>query len=476
MRDFLVLHINGDRLSVRGDSAFQPLSTFLRHDLGAIGTKIVCEEGDCGACTVLVGTMEDGSLVYRPVNSCILQLHQLDCTHVVTVEGLSTTGELTAVQESMVEQHGAQCGFCTPGFVVALTALYEEPDPPTPADVREGLTGNLCRCTGYTPIVDAALRVNPDRIRRIGELYPPHEMLELFAEHGRESVHLKGESREFLAASDLGEAVEFLGLHPGALITQGETDIGVWRNKRRFAPPAVLSVSRVPGMKELVLNGSVLEVGGSVTLNALESFVRDLVPELGAILNRFGSPQIRNVGTLAGNIANASPIADTLPFLYVMEAEVEITGRSGRRRVNIGALYKGYKDLEMGADELISRVLIPLPTAGEMLRLYKVSRRRDLDISTITAAVRMARDGDRIGAIRIAYGGVGPVVLRLRNTEVWLTGKELTEAVFSEAGRIARDEVAPISDVRGSAEFRLQLAENLMLRFYHECMGAEVGV
>ena len=473
MRDFLLLYLNGERLEVRGAQAFRTLSAFLREDREITGTKIVCEEGDCGACTVLVGSVREGAIVYLPVNSCILALHQLDCTHVVTVEGLSTDGARSALQESMVRNHGAQCGFCTPGFVVAAAALFEERERPSPDEIREGLTGNLCRCTGYAPITRAVQSVDPSAMRRMNECYPPSEMLRSFAQHGSEPVHIRDERREFLAPTTLEAAVEFRSERPSAVIVQGATDVGVWRNKRGFAPVAVLSVSRIPGMRNLELRDGVAEVGGSVTLGELESFARDRAPAFAAILNRFGSPQIRNVGTLAGNIANASPIADCLPFLFVMGAQVELAGRNGRRTVEIGSLYLGYRSLDLGPDELITRILIPLPADDEVVRLYKVSRRRDLDISTITAAIRITRREERLADARIAYGGVGPVVLRLERTEAWLAGKERTEGVFGEAGRIAREEISPITDVRGSREYRLQLAENLMLKFYHEWMESE---
>lgn len=474
MRDYLLLYVNGKPGEVRGGDVFRTLSDFLRRGLHATGTKIVCEEGDCGACTVLIGREEGAELVYRPVNSCILQMHQLDRTHVVTVEGLAQDGALSPVQESMVRSHGAQCGFCTPGFITALTALYEERERLTEREVRAGLTGNLCRCTGYEPIIRAALAVDPAGVRRLNQLYPAREMVSAFARVAGEPILARDGEREFLGATTLESAVEFRARHPGAVIVQGGTDFGVWCNKRGFAPAAVLNLAAIPGMAEIVEHEGVLEVGGSATLSALEAAVRERVPALGEILGLFGSPQIRNAGTLAGNIANASPIADTLPFLFVMEAKLELTGVNGRRLVDIRAFYRGYKTLDLAPDELISRVLIPLPREGEVLRLYKVSKRKDLDISSFTAAVRMTLSGDRIGSIRLAYGGVGPVVLRLPRTEAWLTGRAFSEAVLAEAGALARQEIAPISDVRGSRDFRLQLAENILRKFYHDCAPQEV--
>jgi xanthine dehydrogenase small subunit len=474
VRDHLLLHLNGEPLQIRGRHVFQTLAGYLRTERRATGTKIVCEEGDCGTCTVLVGRAEAGALVYRPVNACILHLYQLDGTHVVTVEGLrEADGALSEVQERMVEHHGAQCGFCTPGFITALAALFERPERPTEPEVREGLTGNLCRCTGYEPILTAARAVDPARLRRMNDRYPPAGLLAACERHAGEAVYVEAEGQTFFAPTDVEAAARFRADHADAVIVQGGTDVGVWCMKRAFVPDVVLALSKLPGLATIEARDGVLEVGGTATLAALEAFARERVPALHEILRHFGAPQIRHAGTLAGNLANASPIADTLPFLYVMEAEVELTGVNGPRRVDVRAFYRGYKVLDLAPDELITRVRIPLPGADETLRLYKVSKRLDLDISSFTAAVRMTRRGDTIEAVRIAYGGVGPVVYRLPRTEAFLTGRPFTRGAFAAAGQLAREEIAPITDVRGSRDFRLQLAENILLKFYHE--SAEVA-
>lgn len=465
MRDHLLVHINGQPHRIRGAQAFQTLSRFLRYEERATGTKIVCEEGDCGACTVLVGRRENGGLTYRPINSCIQLLFQLDCTHVVTVEGLARGGALTPVQDAMVRCHGAQCGYCTPGFVMAMAGMFECTSRPSAADVRDALTGNLCRCTGYEPIVKAALAVEEQP--RIEQLYPSEAIVRAIDEVAQEPVQIEN----FARPVDLESAVAFKAAHPGAVIVQGGTDFGVWRTKRGFTPEAVLSLDGIPAMSELRIDGETLSVGGRVSLAQFESFVRELVPALAPIMDRFGSPQIKNAGTLAGNIANASPIADTLPFLFVTHATLELTGPSGARTIGIKDFYVGYKKLDLRPGEIITRILIPLPKSGETLRLYKVSKRSHLDISSFTAAMLMRRNDGKIDSMRIAYGGVGPVVLRLPRTEEFLSGRAFVRETFAEAGEIARDEIAPISDVRGAKEFRLQLAENILSRFYYDVSG-----
>jgi xanthine dehydrogenase small subunit len=466
MRDFVLVHINGVSHRIGAPRAFETLSRFLRYDQRATGTKIVCEEGDCGACTVLIGRVENGTLRYRPINSCIQFLFQLDCTHVVTVEGLTKNGELTPVQDAMVRCHGAQCGYCTPGFIMAMAGMYECTAKPEAHDIRAALTGNLCRCTGYDSIVKAGLEAANQP--KIEELYPGAPIVDAICGHERDEVRIG----HFYKPADLERAIRFKAEHPKCVIVQGATDFGVWCNKRGFTAEALLSLDGIEGMGDVRVEDGTIVAGGRASLASFENAVRGVVPELAPIMDRFGSPQIKNAGTLAGNIANASPIADTLPFLYVTNASLELTGLTGTRTLDIRDFYLGYKTLDLRPDEIITRIVIPLPSKSETLRLYKISKRSHLDISTFTAAMLMTRDvnsgGGRVDSIRIAYGGVAPTVLRLPKTEEFLAGKTIARETFAEAGEIARGEIAPISDVRGSRDFRLQLAQNVLQRFYFE--------
>jgi xanthine dehydrogenase small subunit len=464
VRDHILFYLNGVQQRVTGSDVFQTLSRHLRYGQRQTGTKIVCEEGDCGACTVLIGRRENGRMEYRPINSCIQFLFQLDCAHVVTVEGLSREG-LTPLQESMVSCQGAQCGYCTPGFIMAMAAMYEKPSGATAvsaAEVREALTGNLCRCTGYEPIIKAALEVQKQP--QIEKLYPSLQMLGHFERAEREPVSVLN----FFKPADIESAVKFKADNPGCVIVQGATDYGVWCTKRGYEAKAVLSLNGIAGLADTRVADGRLEIGGRVSLARFEEFVADKVPQLAEIMDRFGSPQIKNAGTLAGNIANASPIADSLPFLYVTNAGLELTGLNGARVVPIDAFYVGYKKLDLREDEIITRIFIPLPSSKETLRLYKVSKRSHLDISSFTAAMLMTRSGERIDGIRIAYGGVGPMILRLPRTEAFLAGKPFSIGSLEDAGTIAREEITPLTDVRGSRDFRLQLAENVLRRFYYE--------
>lgn len=476
MRDHVLLYINGQRYRVAEHDCFFSLSDFLRLRCGLCGTKIVCSEGDCGSCTVLVGRPDGPRLDYRPVDSCIHWMFQLDGTHVVSVEGLRRNAQLSPVQEAMVRCHGSQCGFCTPGFVVAMTALLEQRERLGEEDLRYGLTGNLCRCTGYVPIVEAGMELNVDAVQRVNELFPPGSFLADLLDSADDSLAVEangnGRSRRFFGPTALAEAVAVLAKYPEAKVVAGATDVGVQLNKGVIEPDVFLDLNRVAELEGVAIevdeDGETLVAGARATWTEIESACRDLVPEFHQIVSIFGSPQIRHVGTIGGNVINASPIADSLPFLMIMEAELELCGPHGTRTVDINEFYRGYKQFDLRSGELLTRVRVPLPCPDDLLRLTKVSRRRDLDIATFTAAILVRFDGDRIAEARLAFGAVGPTVIRARRTEAFLRGKPWSEETMQAAGDVAVGEISPISDVRGSAEYRYQLTRNVLLKFFHE--------
>lgn len=476
MRDHLLLYINGRRHQVAAHDSFLSLSDFLRLRLGLVGTKIVCSEGDCGSCTVLVGRPDGERFEYRPIDSCIQMMFQLDGTHIVTIEGLRRNGQLSPVQEAMVHCHGSQCGFCTPGFVVAMAGLLEEHDRLEEADLRYGLTGNLCRCTGYVPIIEAGVELDSDAVQQLNDAYPPAGMLTDLAESSGDSVAIEANGRarlrRFFSPTSLAETVDLLNHRPTAKIVAGATDVGVQLNKGVIDPDVFLDLNRIAELEGLAIEvddgRETLVAGARVTWTELEDACRDAVPQFHDIISIFGSPQIRHVGTIGGNIVNASPIADSIPFLFVMEAELELVSTGGTRSVPITDFYQAYKKFDLRPGELLARVRIPLPCPDDVLRLIKVSRRRDLDIATFTAAILMRLDGEQIADVRLAFGAVGPTVIRAHRTEAFLRGKPFTEQTMRAAGDVAVGEITPISDVRGSAEYRYQLTRNVLLKFYHE--------
>lgn len=480
MRNEIVLYINGERTIVSGADAFLTLSDYLRGVLRKVGTKIVCEEGDCGACTILLGRPDSGRLLYRSVNSCIYFVYQADGCHVITVEGLKRNGALHPVQQALVDAHGTQCGFCTPGFAVALAGLFHNRRADaahnghvlTHQDLRDSVTGNLCRCTGYESILRAGLSVEESDSVNLDHFFPPGPILADLQNISSSACSVADGERSIDIPITAGAAAEAKGA--GAVVVSGATDIGVQHNKRGFSPKKVVALTHVSELSVLTSDADTIHAGAAVALTDLENLAKAKIPELHKMLWVFGAPQIRNAGTIGGNIVNASPIADTVPFLFVAGAELEIAGVNGSRRVPIQNFYRGYKDFDLGPGEILVRVHIPIPHPADHLRLYKVSRRKHLDISSFSLALRIRTSGSTIEEAIVAVGGAAPTVIRLPQTESGLRGRSISEDAFMEAGRSARNEIRPISDVRGSDEYRKTLAENLMRKAYFDLAGLEV--
>jgi len=488
MRDHIVLYVNGSRREISADDAFQTLSEFLRNQLHPpqserfTGTKIACEEGDCGACTVLVGSLDvdNTTMQYRSVDACIAFLFQLDSKHIVTVEGLRVAGGLTDVQQAMVDCHGSQCGFCTPGFVMALHGAVEElrtPDCESTSleeqQIRLALSGNLCRCTGYLQILEAAASLDLNAVPSMQRLFDSAAMLDDVRKLVTESVLLNsgGEgagSRAIAIPKNRMDLLAFRSNLPDARLVAGATDVGVQRNHGKQLPPQVITTNQIAELQTVSIDDEQLIVGAAATWQQIEKCIAGRLPEYHSVLQRFGSPQIRHMGTLVGNLANASPIADSIPFHLVAESTIEVASEQGTRDIAIGDFYQGYKQLALQSNEVITRVRTPMPSEAAVVKLYKISKRRDMDISAVTAAFWLELDGERIVTARVALGGVGPVVVRLEEAEALLKGQKFSLENMRHAGSVARDEVKPISDVRGSADYRSQIVENLFSKCFHD--------
>jgi xanthine dehydrogenase small subunit len=468
MRDYLLLYLNGQALRVSGDEAFLPLSEFLRRRRRLTGTKVVCAEGDCGACAVLVGRVVDNQIAYAAVNSCIQMMFQLDGAHVISVEGLRDSPELNPIQKSMVKCHGTQCGFCTPGFVVALYDLIGHQQKVDAAAIRRGLVGNLCRCTGYDSIIRAALQTDIAALKSLDQLYPPQRIVSALTQATEQEVRVQAGDKCFYKPVDVEHAVRFRAQNPDCLIVAGATDLGVQCNKGTRCLGVVMGTGSLEELRKIVANGDVLEVGAAATLSELERAAEKYLPELAAFLQWFGSPLIRNSGTLAGNLVNGSPIGDAICALFVLETQLELRSPQGIRQIELSRFYTGYRKTVMAPDEMVTAVRIALPRPREVYKLYKISKRKDLDISSFAAAIWMRRDGRMISDIRIAYAGVAPMVVGLAKTEAILRGRALSRENFRIAAEVAAREASPISDVRGSADYRRALAANILLKFWHD--------
>lgn len=434
------------------------------------GVKEGCAEGDCGACTVVVGELRaDKTIEYRAVDSCLMFLPMLHGKQLITVENLkSPSGQLHPVQQAMVNSHGSQCGFCTPGIVMTLFALYKGAKKPPKNDIADALAGNLCRCTGYEPILKAAAdacqgdgndHFTVDEVR-IAEL-----LISIF----RGSISLSMGGKRYDQPATIDECLALIEEFPDAIVVNGATDVALRATKKFEILPHLIDCSRIAELKAISSDNRTLTIGAGVRISEVMHIVETDFPALYQMLTVFAARQIRNVATLGGNIGTASPIGDTLPVLIAYGAEILLKSQQGTRTVDADSFAKAYRKTERRPNELITGIVLQRPSASTRVRAYKVSKRRDLDIATVSAAFRLDLD-DRgiVSGITLAYGGMAECTRRSAKAEAFLRGKPWTRQQVEMAQHLIDADFSPISDVRGSAEFRRVAARNLLLKFWSE--------
>ncbi len=489
-RKEITYYLNGERQHVSGPDILLPVADYLRTKRLLTGTKIVCAEGDCGACTALIALPERGLRTssdkrhFQSLNTCIYPVLALDGCHLVTVEGLPEGETPHPVQEAMVRCHGSQCGFCTPGFVCSMTAMVEDAKkkqqagPLSEKKIKNALTGNLCRCTGYLPIIEAAKTLDPAKVTSLrGRYFSSVERADL-RKAIKSPAHIEtenflGEKIVVFLPTTIEAATKLKAKYKDLRVVAGATDLGVQVNKGRTKLRVVMSLQNIPSLCQIKRMKTSTLIGARVNLTALQQHIEHHDPELARILNIFASPQIKNIGTLVGNVVNGSPIGDTIPYLMAMDAKIRVRGAKGKRAIPISEFYLGYKKLALRPDEFVESIEIPHLNTRETIKLYKVSLRKDLDISAVTLAVRLGGNKE-IETARLVFGGVGPTVVRLKDIEKAWIGKSLdpktVEVLFRTVAKDIESRVNPISDVRGSREFRLRLCRNLLLRASEEVM------
>ncbi|RFP22971.1 xanthine dehydrogenase small subunit [Duganella sp. BJB488] len=461
------------RGAVQEISGAAPTRTVLQHlreDLHCTGTKEGCAEGDCGACTVVVGSLNPaGQLEMKAVNSCIQFAPTLDGKALFTVEDLQQPdGALHPVQQAMVECHGSQCGFCTPGFVMSLWGMYLDKDgqPAQRKEIDDCLSGNLCRCTGYRPIIDAAHRMT--ELPKVGfDRAALAEQLRALQRDAGASYSAHGQT--FHAPRTLDELVALRAAHPKATLLSGSTDVGLWVTKQMRDLGDIIYLGHVTALQTVGEADGMLQIGAGVSLNdAYEALCRLYPSQLGEMWQRFASLPIRNAGTLGGNVANGSPIGDSMPWMIAVGSEVVLRGPSGERAMPLEAFYLDYQKKDMRADEFVAAVRVPLPREGVQFRTYKLAKRFDQDISAVCAAFAFKLDGDQIVDARIAFGGMAATPRRAARAEASLNGLRWNEANLRVAMDMLAQDFAPLSDMRASSTYRMQTAQNLLRRFWFE--------
>ena len=467
----------------------------LREDLGCTGTKEGCGEGDCGACTVVLGEPDGhGKVRYSAVNSCIRLAHSIDGMALWTAEDLAEdpliqpmaastqpTNKITdpttnhsalhPVQEAMVQCHGSQCGFCTPGFVMSLFGMYQnrvcQGQSISRAQAQQDLSGNLCRCTGYRPILDAAQQMAqlPPMAVNEAELLQKLELLALTPQAPEANL-------AYIAPTTQAELLAARAAHPQAQVVAGATDVGLWVTKQHRQLAQVLDVTRAAELRRIDDTPEHIAIGAAVTLT--EAFARLTAqwPSLAEFAHRFAGLPVRNSGTLGGNVANGSPIGDSMPLLIALRAQVVLASQArGERALPLEALYTGYRQNVMAADELLVRIVVPKPAPSEQIKAYKISKRFDDDISAVCLVLNLDIADGTVQRASIGAGGVAATPVRAQQTEAALQGQPWTEATVQQAMRVLQAEFSPISDMRASGDYRRTVLGNLLQRFWLESQG-----
>ncbi len=432
---------------------------FLRLQERLTGTKEGCAEGDCGACTVIVGKLEGDAVNYEAINACIVFLPTLDGGHLITVEHLG----MNPVQKAMVSCHGSQCGFCTPGFVMSLTALMHNKDNATDENIQDSIAGNLCRCTGYRPILDAARLANKAKERHLSTDLKTLRTLQrqkMFSyEHG---------GQKFFSPRTAEELADVLAQYPAATLLAGGTDVGLWVTKHHRTLETVIYTGNVSALQQITKTAAGLEIGGAVSYSHAFDSLAGYDESLEELLRRFASTQIRNLGTVGGNIANGSPIGDGPPPLIALGAKLVLRSKAGTRTLPLEDYFLAYQKQDRKSGEFVEKVLVPAKPENVLFKAYKISKRFDQDISAVCGAFALTMKDDKIESARIAFGGMAATPKRAAAAEKALNGKTWNEASARAAMSALSEDFKPLTDMRATAEYRMQVAQNLLYRFYLE--------
>ncbi len=484
-RDTIRFILDGEIIELRQVDPTQTILTYLRETLRRTGTKEGCAEGDCGTCTVVLADLYDDRVRFRAINACIQFVPTLDGKALITVESLrAPDGRLHPVQHAMVEAHASQCGFCTPGFVMSLFALYKSEPPPSRQRLNDVLAGNLCRCTGYRPMIpaasamyqndaeEAALPWMDQAFSSTDAISPGEQELieQLRALDRRDSLAIHGE-RAYFAPATVDELAVLIQREPQACLLAGGTDVGLWVTKQHQELERVIYLGEIESLRRVRITNRELDIGAAVTLTDVYQPLTQYYPALGELLRRFASPPIRNVATLGGNIANGSPIGDSMPALIALDTRLILRHGEQRREIALEDFYLGYRHTALAPGEFVERIRIPIHASDYQVRAYKIAKRFDQDISAVCGAYRLTLEDHVVRDIRICYGGMAAVPQRAYRCEQALMGGPWTEASVAMAMAQLDEDYTPLTDMRASEAYRRLVAKHLLQRFFLETSG-----
>ncbi len=462
--------LDGEVVELAGVDPTDTVLNHLRYRMARTGTKEGCAEGDCGACTVIVGELDGDSVRYQAVNACILFLPVLDGKELLTVESLrKPDGSLHPVQQAMVDTHGSQCGFCTPGIVMSLYAHWLMSGPTDTASIEDALAGNLCRCTGYGPIIEAAQKVGgaDDAVRRA-------QVAALRSIQRTETLKMQAKSRltslekQYFAPVTVDALADIAAAYPDATFLAGGTDVGLWVTKQHRELETVIYIGDVADLKVIDDTGEALEIGAGVSYTDEMDTLAQYYPDMGELIRRIGSVQIRNSGTIGGNIANGSPIGDSMPALIAAGATLVLRKGADQRMMPLEDYFIDYGKQDLLPGEFVEKVIVPKPATNQHFRAYKLSKRFDQDISAVCGCFRLTLDGGTVADARICYGGMAATPKRATAAEAALVGKPWSEATVRAAMQAMEADYTPLTDMRASADYRMASAKNLLLKAYAE--------
>ena len=445
----------------------ETILNYVRLKLKKTGTKEGCAEGGCGACTVVLGELKNNKIFYQAINSCIGFVTSLEGKQLILVEDLvSKNGTLHAVQDAMINYHGSQCGFCTPGFVMSLFAMYKNFSSYNKENIQDSISGNLCRCTGYRSIVDAAKSLNnTNRYDQFDK--NKKKIINLLKKINSENVSLKNGNKKYFSPKNINELIKTIKNNPNSIFLSGGTDLSLNVTKGRKDINNIISLNSVKELKFIKERNGNIEVGAATSLTEFESFIKKYYPDFNAILKRYGSVQIRNIGTMAGNIATASPIGDTLPLLLSLDAKVVLQKKSKKTILPLKNFFISYRKTKLKKEQFIHSVIIPI-FKKNIFKAYKISKRIDDDISSVCASFNLEINNNKIKNIKIAYGGMASIPKRAVNCEKTLINSSLSEENFEKAKKNLEKDFKPINDTRATKDYRMEVAKNLLMKCFIE--------